>query len=670
MSFFLPKRKPILKLIKKVEYSLISKYNKEECNYNKIILNHLIFNEKCKIVVEYKDFLILNEDIEFLKRYYPNEEIYQRLNKILNFYEKFTQIFPNYMILTENKFLYTNIRRKQKMIDAVNNIKNEEEINKKNIKDNPNEIFTKQINDDIQKCQPSNINFNEDESSFSISIFSKKLIQTPDNSFNLDLTKNLNEINDTNGSIENILNDLNKKEKNVVKKPIKKIKKNETKININNNYHNKPLINTTKTNSNVQKVISNNFNINKKGNLMIYNNCQNIIIPKENTIININNNYYQYTNPNEENKNYKSIHSTKQILKNSKTNHTNFNNNNNNLSNNYNYNNTYNNTMNNNFNNNNNYIYSRCNKIENTQINILNKSKNTQRSTAKKPNHKLKLDDEYESFNREFSPKTTRNINKLFKSPSRKNIRNKKIEKSDNLLKSSQTIKRFTYNPNANKLYNAIFLNNKNNKNKLYDSKSSFSNTISVKKIEKKSSKLPLSSLNSSKKKYYENEKSKFLNLKTPKKNELINDKNIPWTEIKDNYKKYMKNEICNNTINVSSNRNSCDNFLFIKRQQKDFFKDKFGYNKNKKKYTSNNTPIKRNFFEKEFLNIVNQKSTKNTSSITESKDNSSGKNNTITIKVNRQSFFEKLKKKFENNSLVHKNKINSFDKTVMNNKK
>jgi hypothetical protein len=132
-----------------------------------------------------------------------------------------------------------------------------------------------------------------------------------------------------------------------------------------------------------------------------------------------------------------------------------------------------------------------------------------------------------------------------------------------------------------------------------------------------------------------------------------------------------MKNEICNNTINVSSNRNSCDNFLFIKRQQKDFFKDKFGYNKNKKKYiTNNNTPIKRNFFEKEFLNIVNQKSTKNTSSITESKDNSSGKNNTITIKVNRQSFFEKLKKKFENNSLVHKNKINSFDKTVMNNKK
>ena len=659
MSFFLQKRKSPLSLIKKVQKLVISKYNKEECNYNKIILNHLIFNEKCKIVVEYKDFLIFNEEIEFLKKYYTKEDSYQRLNKILNFYEKYTQIFPNYMILPENQFLYTNIRKKQKMIDAVNIIKNEEEINKNNIKNNPNEIFTKQINDDIQKCQPSNIIFNEDESSFSISIFSKKNNQTPDNSFNLDLTKNLNEINDTNGSIENILNDLkgNNKKKNDVKKPTKKIKKNENKININNNYHNKPLLNHIKSNSNVQKVISNNYNMNKKGNLMIYNNCQNIIIPKENTIININNNYYQYTNPNEENKNYKSIHSTKQILKNSKTNNTNFNNNN------------INNNNNNINNNNNNCIYSRYNTIGNTQINILYKSKNTQRSTAKKPNHKLKLDDEYENFNKEFSPKTTRNINKLFKSPSRKNIRNKKIDKSDNLLKSSQTIKRFTYNPNANKLYNAIFLNNKNSKNKYNDSKSSFSNTISVKKIEKKSSKLPLSSLNSSKKKFYENEKNKILNLKTPKKNELINDKNIPWTEIKENYKKYMKNEICNNTINVSSTRNSCDNFLFIKRQQKDFFKDKFGYNKNKK-YTTNNTPIKRNFFEKEFLNIVNQKSTKNTSSITESKDYSNGKNNTITIKVNRQSFLEKLKKKFENNSLVNKDKINSFDKTVMSNKK
>ena len=161
------------------------------------------------------------------------------------------------MILPENQFLYTNIRKKQKMIDAVNIIKNEEEINKNNIKNNPNEIFTKQINDDIQKCQPSNIIFNEDESSFSISIFSKKNNQTPDNSFNLDLTKNLNEINDTNGSIENILNDLkgNNKKKNDVKKPTKKTKKNENKININNNYHNKPLLNHIKSNSNVKKLI-------------------------------------------------------------------------------------------------------------------------------------------------------------------------------------------------------------------------------------------------------------------------------------------------------------------------------------------------------------------------------------------------------------------------------
>ena len=599
-------------IIKQFKKNLKAKYNKKEFNYNRIIGNYLIINEKCEAVVKYKDYLILNEETEFLRRYYSKEESHPRLSKILFFYENYSQIFPNYLVLPESKFLYTNIRRKQKMIDAVNIIKHEEEINKNNINNNPKDIFTRQVKDDIQRHQPSNIINYDDENSFlnSISTFSKKNLQTLDDSFTLDFTKNLNEINDTNGSIENILNDLKgNNEKIFIKKPTQKLKKVENKINIKNNY-NKPSINNSKSNSNIQKVISSNFNENKKGNLTIYNNFQNIIIPKENTIINIYNNYYQNSNPSEENKLFKTIHSTKNISKNSK-------------------------------------YYNLSNSQMNNKLN-----KNiSQRETAKNPNYKLKLDDNVEIIKREFSSKNTRNINKLVKSPPKRNIRNKKfnIEKSETFLKSSQTIKKFSHNPNPNKLYKDIFQKGKK-KSKINDnSKSSFSNnTIYVKKIEKKSSKIPFSNLNSGLKKLYENEINKFLNIQTPKKNQLLlNNKNVPWTELKQNYKKFVQKEMNNNTN--TSKRNSCDNFLFFTRTQKNLTIDKFDY-RNQKKNNNYKTRLKENHSEKNFLNIKKSiSSTKNRSSITENKDNNNsevkGNNNNLVIKVNRQRYLSKLKK-------------------------
>ena len=621
-------------IIKKFKKDLISSYNKNDFNYNRIIGNYLIINEKCEAVVVYKDYLILNEETEFLRRYYSKEESHPRLSKILFFYENYSQIFPNYLVLPESKFLYTNIRRKQKMIDAVNNIKNEEEINKNNIKNNPNDIFTKQVKDDIQKCQASSIIYYDDDSFLnSISVYSKKFMQTPDGSLTLDLTKNINEINDTNGSIENILNDLKGINKNKLnKKSIKKSKKIDNKININNNY-NKPSINISKPNSTIQKVLSSNYNINKKGSLTIYNNYQNIIIPKENTVININNNYYQYPTQSEDKKNFKTINTTKKISKTSKIKDS--------------------------------------NSISNTQINNkVKKLKNiSQRSTEKKQKYKLKIEDDIEIIKREYSPKTTRNTNKLFKSPSKRYLRNKKcnIEKSETFLKTSQTFKKLSYNPNPNRLYKAIFLNGKNKKKTIDYSKSSISNnTISVKKIEKKSSKIPSSNLNSSNKKLYENEKSKILNTETPKK--LLLNKNVPWTELKQKYKQYVRKE--NNITVNASKRNSCDNFLFLTRSQKDFFKDKFGY-QNLKKSNNNKRPLKENNSAKDFsLNYQKSvPSTKNTSVITESKDNNSeGKgNNHLTIKVNRQSYLAKLKKKFEENNLKSKNEIHAFQKLSLN---
>ena len=113
---------------------LYNKYSKKDYNYTYINTTYLIFNEKCRIVSIFKDYLIYDDSTEFLRRFYNKNEITQRLIKIYNFYETYSKIFPNYMILRENLCIYHNIRKKQKRIDAFNDIKREEEENRKNLK--------------------------------------------------------------------------------------------------------------------------------------------------------------------------------------------------------------------------------------------------------------------------------------------------------------------------------------------------------------------------------------------------------------------------------------------------------------------------------------------------------------------------------------------------------
>ena len=69
------------------------------------------------------------------------------------------------MILPESQFLYRNIRKKQKMIDAFNEIKKEEEENRKHLKlgqvckdlknKEQNVVFTKKIQESIERYHPS-----------------------------------------------------------------------------------------------------------------------------------------------------------------------------------------------------------------------------------------------------------------------------------------------------------------------------------------------------------------------------------------------------------------------------------------------------------------------------------------------------------------------------------
>ena len=272
-------REAIFNVLRQISYTkLFKKYSSGDYSFNKISINNLVFNDNCLVVARFKDFLIYDDNTEFLRRFYPNKDLKQRLTKILNFYEKYSKIFPNYLVLKENKYLYRNIRKKQKMIDAFNEIKREEKENRKKLKikekDKKNELaelFSKKVKNEIKTFQ-NNISFKNYKNSFdsdknnddtlminqnSISIYYKQF-KDDENNY-IDNDKNIDSFitNQTNGSISNIVNILN--DNKIYTKDLPNIlAQNNIKDNLNKNKSRKTKdikdINTNnKKNKNVQK---------------------------------------------------------------------------------------------------------------------------------------------------------------------------------------------------------------------------------------------------------------------------------------------------------------------------------------------------------------------------------------------------------------------------------
>ena len=178
----------VLRIIEHMSFiKLSAKYSAKSYTYSNIITNKIILNQKCSALSKYKDLTLYNKEKEFLHRFYSKYELFLRLKKVCEFYEKYSKIFPNYICLYESKYIYKNIRRKQKMIDAVNQIKYENKKGDQVDKDNKyfdNEIFkgalfTNEVNKEIEKenilnnqnCQNQNIDdtlFTQNSNSFYI----------------------------------------------------------------------------------------------------------------------------------------------------------------------------------------------------------------------------------------------------------------------------------------------------------------------------------------------------------------------------------------------------------------------------------------------------------------------------------------------------------------------
>ncbi|CAI2379752.1 unnamed protein product [Moneuplotes crassus] len=100
-----------------IQSNLNSKYLTGMDYYNVKVVNDIIYNDTTNLVSVFKDYLIYDDISEFLKRIYTKDECEERLIKIYTFYDKYSKVFPNYIILEENRYMFKNIERKQIAID-------------------------------------------------------------------------------------------------------------------------------------------------------------------------------------------------------------------------------------------------------------------------------------------------------------------------------------------------------------------------------------------------------------------------------------------------------------------------------------------------------------------------------------------------------------------------
>ena len=193
---------------------LYKKYNCDRISSEKICINSLIFNYKCRFSLLFKEFLILYDNAEFLRSFYTSDITANLLKKILDIYYLYSKIYPNYINLKENKFLYKNIRKKQKMLDENNESDKKEKANidfndndndnKEIDADNKNELFTLSVRNEIKEFQEnslSNIKYNDNIYN-QISLKRKKI---NDNWFVIN--NNRNDIPQKNNNYKNISSD-------------------------------------------------------------------------------------------------------------------------------------------------------------------------------------------------------------------------------------------------------------------------------------------------------------------------------------------------------------------------------------------------------------------------------------------------------------------------------
>ena len=104
----------------KYSYNKLFKHHSISSNeYNKMIISSIIYNEKLRIVSCFKEFLIFYDPGEFLANFYKLDDTQNKIKTYSEFYSQNSRIFPNYILLSESKYIFNNIKKKQKLLDNI-----------------------------------------------------------------------------------------------------------------------------------------------------------------------------------------------------------------------------------------------------------------------------------------------------------------------------------------------------------------------------------------------------------------------------------------------------------------------------------------------------------------------------------------------------------------------
>ena len=249
----------LIKIQKRAKLKLNKIYNKTPIYYGTKMINDILYNEKTHYVEMFKEYLIYEDYSEFLKQYYGKTLQINRLNKLLTFYEKYSKIFPNYTALSESRYFYKNIKRKQKMINQINEVKknkiNNSDEESFSYSDSNNNIFNSKVINDIYTGH-NTILVNESNSTLNGSKSINNFIQK--NSFN----KKKNDKNMVGGGKKN------KKAEKIDKKlePNQSKKCNDLMVN---SFMNSPNNSILKSRKNKEKKFVIDYNMNNLKNTKI-----------------------------------------------------------------------------------------------------------------------------------------------------------------------------------------------------------------------------------------------------------------------------------------------------------------------------------------------------------------------------------------------------------------
>ena len=184
-------------------HKLYNNHSITASSLNKIIISNIIYNNKLHIVSCFKEFLIYFDPGDFLSSFYKRKESRSKIKEYSEFYTINSRIFPNYILLPESKYIFNNIKKKQKLLDQL--------------EENQNRYYNENSQNLIMNYSDMNnynrsLQLNRTQSSYFSTIFTPSIVNSI-----LNERENSNKNDDNNSNISNInfiIDNINKNQKN------------------------------------------------------------------------------------------------------------------------------------------------------------------------------------------------------------------------------------------------------------------------------------------------------------------------------------------------------------------------------------------------------------------------------------------------------------------------